>query len=278
MGFLNNVIIVFIVLILSVLYFAIGVLINIVAVDIEDEKDEHYQKAHKYLTWAAIITWIIIGLSVIAFAIVIGVSIFFSPEEAGGATAAKEAETGIKEFKGVSKDAIKEAEQLSSDLKKASKSEKEAEKKKNNGLFDLGGVAGNGISGFVVKIIIIGVMVLLLVDGILGAMAAAEIAKTDDQIDYDLTIWIAVLGILPFGLWFVWLIGNFFYVQHQKHEVARRKKKVKEKKKELEEEKKKLLRQLEKTRAARKKAESEREDEKFRQAKELALIKAGKTA
>jgi len=43
-------------------------------------------------------------------------------------------------------------------------------------------------------------MILLFVDGVLGAMTAAEIVKTDDKIDYNLAIWIAVLGILPFGL------------------------------------------------------------------------------
>jgi amino acid transporter len=55
------------------------------------DKDGDLQQAHKFLTWAAVVTWVSVGLAVIAVIILIIAGVFFGPEEAAAGAAAEEA-------------------------------------------------------------------------------------------------------------------------------------------------------------------------------------------
>jgi len=151
--------------------------------------NQKLQSAHKYLTIAAVIVWLSVGILVLVIALVVVAGIFFAPEEAGVAAAAEGAEVGTEAA--------------------------------STGFEFLEGTQKATSSFSFVNLIIYGAMGLLLVGvitvGILSAVAATDIQQAnvkDNKGAYRQAIIAAVIAIPVFVLIVIYL-GYKFYSSYK---------------------------------------------------------------
>lgn len=177
--------------ILGALYFALTIMatkaIDAVKKDRKDESDDdkkYYDNARHYLSWCIGIGWTLFALAIIGF-IVYLVIMFSGGEEAA---AVKKEEKSVK--KAVQK--IEKAETGPSPFVK-----------------------------FIESALIWVSLGLLFASGILSALAATNIGKTSDKKGYSDAIWATVLGIIPFSILMIWVIGKYIYIQKKKEQIAK---------------------------------------------------------
>lgn len=176
--------------ILGALYFALTIMatkaIDAVKKDRKDESDDdkkYYDNARHYLSWCIGIGWTLFALAIIGFILYLVVM------SSGG----EEAEAAKKEEK-----SLKKAVQKT---------------KKDTG--------PSPFVKFIESALIWVSLGLLFASGILSAIAATNIGKTSDKKGYSDAIWATVLGIIPFSILMIWVIGKYIYIQKKKEQIAK---------------------------------------------------------
>lgn len=200
---MNIIVYILFIIIALVLLFIAAVYTTRAAINVRKASDyntnENLKSAHRYLTWAAVIIWIIFGTAILVVVLTMIGGIFFSPEELAAGAVAETA--GITEEESVAA--------LTKTFKKVSAKTKAHVK--STSTFE-------SFIHVLVTIMMLAIIILALFDGILSAVAASKITKTPNynteplKTAYDSAVIAAVLGIgggSVVGVMFmVYLIGE----------------------------------------------------------------------
>lgn len=189
---------------------------------------------HKKLSWAAAITWIAVGLTVITIIGIIALLVVGAPE-VGAVGAEVGAEEGLTEGAELAESEVEsELESSEQELTKSKKSSK-------SGLLGLGDAGG--ISGFTVKVSLAITVAATFTVGVLAASGSVDIARSSDDSKpgYRESVIASVLGIVPVGLLITLILMSYVYSARKASEARKAETEVKEKKREKAQRKQSLL-------------------------------------
>jgi hypothetical protein len=163
--------------------------------DYSEEENPNLNKAHFYLSWATSITWISIGLLIIAFVVAIiagAVGAVVLLPEVSAETVGKELSSTVESFN-------------------------KAQKSSHNGFLGVQSInESHGFTGTIFKLVLFGLLVLVFGVGLLSLLAVIQILQSDEKVGLDNAILATVFAIVPFVL-FIGLEGiNYFYVANEK--------------------------------------------------------------
>lgn len=198
--------------------------------DIPDEDKQKYEDAQANLQIIIWVGWTIVGLSALFFVILVVVSIFLGPEELGAAATTFLEETFGPEIAGFITEYGKTAYELGKDIGSKLKTINADTKRAKNGLYFRA-----AFGGVITQLIFAAMLIVLFVLGVYAALASVKLSHTSGKYGYEKAKIAALLGIIPFSIFFVWFIADLFYrhsvnsrIKHEKEEVIRETSEVKQ--------------------------------------------------